>query len=232
LWNLNTNQFILCSVTSAKASSETPADWARPRLERQIDRLDELAEIGMEMARDLGRQVKAATRDGGVGAEASERAYLAFSRVSRAVRLTLMLQARFITALEDRDRGVQPAPQRPVEYTVRRIIVDPRAPEGEDRPDRLGAEAGERLAAERLDQDDLHGDVLTQPSSALISRIRQDLGLDPDGPIPAQEASAREEIETGNTGWPPTPPSAPRPGPPSGSRPASAATPRLRAGLP
>jgi hypothetical protein len=71
----------------------------------------------------------------------------------------------------------------------------------EDRLDRLVIEAGERL-----DDDDIYGDVLTKPIGELVALICRDLGLEPDWPNLSQEAWAKEEIESGVAGSPFLPP--------------------------
>jgi hypothetical protein len=52
-------------------------------------------------------------------------------------------------------------------------------------------------AFERLGDDDIYGDVATRPVGELVALICRDLGLDPDWDSLAQEAWAREEIESG-----------------------------------
>jgi hypothetical protein len=57
-------------------------------------------------------------------------------------------------------------------------------------------------ASERLDRDDVYGDLLARPVSELVALICRDLGLDPDWPVLADEAWAREEMADGAPGWP------------------------------
>ena len=70
-----------------------------------------------------------------------------------------------------------------------------------------GQEHGEanrlaREAVERLDQDELYGDILTRPFREIIAQICQDMGLSPDWPQLAEEAWAKAEIESGAAGSP------------------------------
>jgi hypothetical protein len=58
----------------------------------------------------------------------------------------------------------------------------------DDRIDRLVAEAGERL-----DDDDIYGDLLAHSVGELVALICRDLGLDPDWGRLSQEAWARAE---------------------------------------
>ena len=67
------------------------------------------------------------------------------------------------------------------------------------------AEAVERLTGEaddRLDDDGLIGDVLARPVSEIVALICKDLGLDPDWTRLAEEAWARDEIDSGAAGAP------------------------------
>jgi hypothetical protein len=195
-------------MTSAPTHSEadTPAAWARPYLARQIDRLDRLAEGGLEIAEQVVRLAKDAWDVAGV-----HLATLAHTRVARAVRLTLMLQARLIKALEDWDRSAARADDAGGRTTDRvteafeqkqRVagIIARIAEEDRDESDEV--EGLVREAAERLDQEDLQGDILARPVSELVAAICKDLGLDPDWPRLAEEAWARDEMAGDSPGWP------------------------------
>lgn len=166
---------------SPSANAEPPAGgWARPMLDRQLQVLGELAEIGLELARAVEAEAKGPEPDPArIGLE---RAVLAYSRVARAVRQTIMLQSRLIEALQaaeageaDKARALQ-ARRAKVEDAARRVIR--RAIEAEheapERVERLAAEAAERLEREA------HGDLLVRPIREIIADICNDLGLDPD----------------------------------------------------
>jgi hypothetical protein len=80
---------MICSEMSDAAVpqiADRPADWARPLYERQIAMVGELAEMGLEIARDVKGQVKMAGAD-------PQACAMAYARVARAVRISLMLQA-------------------------------------------------------------------------------------------------------------------------------------------
>jgi hypothetical protein len=64
--------------------------------------LGRLAEKGMGIAACIEQEVKTAAE---AGEPIPERAPIDFARTARAVRLTLMLRARLIKALEDRERA-------------------------------------------------------------------------------------------------------------------------------
>src|SRR5882757_7832906 len=95
--------FLFCSQMNASATlppGEPAANLAeapsRARLERQLERLDRLAEAGMEMIEALTAQAKGAgpkVVDGDVA--------LAFSRVSRAVRMAELLAKELSGDLKD-----------------------------------------------------------------------------------------------------------------------------------
>jgi hypothetical protein len=197
-------------VPNMTAAPDTPAAWARPLHEEHIALLGRLAHMGMGLAETIERQVKTADAE---GEPVSERAPIDFARVARAVRLTLMLRARLIKDLEDRDRAV--AQGAAWAATNVRFERDDLANDRKARVTRIveriagrqydDAETIERLiweTGERLDGDDLYGHVLDRPVSELIDMLCRDMGLDPDWPSLAQEAWAREEMAGGDPGWP------------------------------
>ena len=197
------------TVLMQAARSEAPAeDWARPLLERQLWILGRLAEDGLQISRAIARQATGAGADDGLPAQdlAKGDVPLAYARVARAVRMTLLLQSKLIRELQFR------------EASLARDAARAEADQSEDRKARVerivgrialaehdDVETVEQLveeAAERLDQDDIYGDVLSKPVSEIVARVCQDLGLDPDWPRLAEEAWAREEIQSGAAGSP------------------------------
>jgi hypothetical protein len=165
-------------------TAEAPA-WARPMLERQLQMLGELAEIGLELARAVEAEAK--------GPDANlDRAMLAYSRVARAVRQTIMLQSRLIQGPPGEDEAAErPAALRAevkarIGRIVRRVIEGgPETPEGMER---LKAEAAERLEAEAF------GDVLERPVVEIIAEICKHLGLKPDWAGLVDEINAAETL--------------------------------------
>jgi hypothetical protein len=194
---------MICSEMFDPTPSQTD-DWARPLFERQIAVLGRLAEAGLEIALAIERQAKA---DDAATAEPS-RAYVAYARVARAVRLTLMLQSKLIKQLQAIDRQTALAPINAAAHEAfeREDLTEQRKARLERIIERIAKRQSddtadiERLvdeASERLDHDDLYGDVLARPVSELVAMICRDLGLEGDWTTLAQEAWAIEEINSG-----------------------------------
>jgi hypothetical protein len=194
---------------------------------RQLQALGELAELGLDIARAVARQAASQT-PGEAFPEtlpATTRApqvvkgdvSLAYARVARAVRLTIALQSRLLQDLQALDEvaerhlhGGRSNAARERKARIRRIlrrVIDAEVGEAAD---------GDRLAGEvreRLEHDDIYGDVLARPVGELVAMICRDLGLSPDWVRLAEEAWAQDEIEGGQAGspfiaarWPPPSP--------------------------
>ncbi len=186
-------------------------------LERQLAILGQLAEDGLEIAQAIKRQAvdeaPAAT-----AAEPSRKLFrgdvtVAYARAARAVRLTLMLQSQVVAAIQALDRkqaheaadarmwaqSERPGLVRRRKTQVKRAVWRIASGQFDDNNtlDRLSKEAGERLDAE-----DLYGDILDTPLSELIAAICKDLGLSPDWPALAEEAWAKAELKSGRPGAP------------------------------
>jgi hypothetical protein len=195
--------------TDAPACADDAGDWARPLLERQLWILGQLAEGGLEIARAIERAATDEGSDDAVRAAAP----MAYARVARAVRLTILLQSKLIADLQ--------ALEAKAAREVRSEKIDQKV----DRPDLLrrqmarihrivrrvawaqgkAIEEVERLArdaVDRLDQDELYGDLLSRPVSEIIAHICRDLRLEPDWPQLAEEAWAQDEIASGAAGAP------------------------------
>jgi len=190
-------------------ASAAAGDLARALLERQLWVLGQLADGGLEIARAIERR---ATSDESPDA-VLDGAPMAYARVARAVRMTLMLQSKLIADLQSLEaKAAHEAAHGHCLKGAQRVGLEC------DQKDRIGRIIGriagadgadedevERLAeeaAERLDQDDLYGDILTRPVSEIIALICKDLGLEPDWPQLAEEAWAKAEIENGAAGGP------------------------------
>ena len=167
----------------------------RPVMERQLAVLGRLAEAGLNLAIEIEQQ---ATTDGPAKLSAGEAA-LAYARVSRAVRLTLALQSKVIQQIQSldevasryragdrqeagaRDTAHKGRIQRLVERVIGEEIAD------DDRAERLADEA-----CERLEHDDIYGDLRRYSPGEIVSRVCRDLGLAPDWSRWAQEAWTQE----------------------------------------
>ena len=184
-------------------------DWARGLLERQLWMLGQLAEGGLEIARSIER----AATDQGADAAVRAAAPLAYARVARAVRLTIMLQSKVIADLQKLESNAEidashakirqdvarPGLLRERKARIQRIVGRIAWAEGED-ADQI--EQVMRETGEHLDQDDIYGDVLSRPVSELVALICQDLGLKPDWPHLTEHAWAQAEIASGAAGAP------------------------------
>ncbi len=171
--------------TPAPAFSQTdnsPAGWERTLLDRQLERLDRLAEMGMAIAGAIERRAEQAD---------AELAHVAidFARASRAVRITLALQSRLVQDFKTPARGARTAAAAPQTYRIRwdtaassdahtRKVQDAVRELAEDRG--LDDDAVERLtveAAERVERDDIYADLKTRQVEEIVARICEDLGL-------------------------------------------------------
>jgi hypothetical protein len=200
-----------CTAEPCGPAADNAEDWARPLIERQLAMLGRLAEAGLEIAVALERQATAADADAPPVARGD--IALAYARVARAVRMTLALQSKLIKDLQALEAGAAQAladaeaeqddvqlaleedRKARIERIVGRVIKAER--DDKDAVERLAAEA-----SERLDDEDLYGDVLARPFSEVVADIRRDLGLHPDWGRLAQEPWAREELDSGEAGAP------------------------------
>jgi hypothetical protein len=119
--------FMICSkMTDAAPLPETrpaaaSADWGRPFVERQLHMLGRLAEVGLEIAVALEVQAK-----GGEAVVQGDIA-MAYGRVARAVRQTVMLQSRLIEELQEWESGAagrKAAARARAARIVREVIDD------------------------------------------------------------------------------------------------------------
>jgi hypothetical protein len=144
--------------------------FRRRKCDRQLALLGRLAEVGLEIAIALEAQAK-----GGDQVVQGDVA-MAYNRVARAVRQTVMLQSRLIETLQDRqvaDAGRRAAAQSRAARIVRGVIGDDRSGDAE-RLESLRTEAAERLREEDF------GDLLSKPFAEAVADIVRDLGLKPD----------------------------------------------------
>ena len=180
--------------------SLTPAsleDASIQRAERHLRILAELTEIGLDLARALRRRVEAQAKTwADEPPPTTERDPAdAFQRLSRAVRLTVALEARVAKALRALIAGeVAAAETRQVE-TARRAdaardqrreaagekVLDlmAHAMEAEIDDDEALWDCQEALE-ERLEEDEAYEGYIERPLRETVERICADLGLSPD----------------------------------------------------
>ena len=146
--------------------------------------LEDLAALGLEIARDLKtRALQAKT------AAEAEGLALAFHRVSRAVRLTLALEARL--AREGLELGRQEDLRRAGQALARTRQV--RAVVARDIWNETDGQDARVLIRELdavLETDALFEDFLQGPVEACIARVREDLGL------PANDPGEAPQVDT------------------------------------
>jgi hypothetical protein len=179
--------------------NDDPGAWGQAVLRRQVEVLEALAEAGLGLAQHIAQSDITAPAD----------IAMAFSRVARAVRLTCLLQSRLIKDADearreadyqqrmqdDRDRIEADQARRERKAWAQAIIdrVAQGETDDEDEIERLNEEA-----AERLDADDIYGDVLDRPLGELVAVICRHMGLEPDWAQLGQEAWALDEIASGD----------------------------------
>ena len=152
------------------------------RAERRLALLEELAEIGMEIARSLKPGAEAEETQ-----SPSREPAAAFAQVSRAIRLTLALEAKTEAALIDWRSG---APDRREaaeaeakacrarrKDRIEHLVLTAVAAEALD-----DAEFGDLYEAldERLEWDEAYADCVDRPLRETVERLCRDLQLSPD----------------------------------------------------
>ena len=176
-------------------------------LERQLEALGRLADMGMSIAAAIERRATAEEP----GSEAELRhAPLDFARVSRAVRLTFALQSQLIADFKGVGSKSAKAPAAddvPAGMYWRPDVVDhdevqKRQLSGIVRELAEGAsldgEAVERLvreAGERLEDEDFYRDLTERSLGEIVGLVCKDLGLEPDWELLADIYWAKQEIK-------------------------------------
>jgi hypothetical protein len=206
---------MICSNMSRPSEPPSPPkadlqDRARALLEKQLAVLDRMADAGLDIV--LALRDEALAPEAARAAPLAQDIGLAYSRVTRAVRLTLALQTQVMEALVALDQPSAPAPspasgagapapnpaasrRNRVRAVVERVIL---AEKGGGREFERLAKIAERL----LEDEDLCDDILAKPMSELVDMICHDLGLSPEWLRLAEEAWAQREVETGPVGAP------------------------------
>jgi hypothetical protein len=166
-------------MNAARATAEPiPADPSSDRAERRLRILQELAEIGMDLARAVRTRALAARADPAAAVDLG----LSFSRIARAVRQTVALEARLdqdrqAAAAERAERRVRDAREHAYEHKARIRSLVERAIDAE-----ASGEAAEDLLSdldERLeDADDLAG-FADRPVAEIVQHICRELDVTP-----------------------------------------------------
>jgi hypothetical protein len=192
-------------MNAAQPTSEA-SDPAAARIERHLRALAELAEIGMDLAREVRRQALDPSEQAPPAADLA----LTFSRIARAVRQTVALEARLAEppqpdhakrpplSVSDRWRSMRR--KREVKEIVSAVID---AEVGEYDVEGLYDDLNERL-----DDGDEEADFADRPIGELVARICRDLGVtldwslfeDEDWAIAAKSSSPPGEAERGEGG--------------------------------
>lgn len=158
----------LCSATAAAPEGEA---WA----ERQLAQLQELAQIGMVLARRLPEEDRAEGADHGQVA-------LSFSRISQSIRYTQALECRLRQALSE-GRCAAQAARRTQALAERKLHLRRAARLAIDDHQPIAARGGLRFRLdERIEElaDDDEGHFLDRPLSTVLGDICEDLGLHAD----------------------------------------------------
>jgi hypothetical protein len=178
--------------TAPQAPPVADDDPAVLRAEDRLRALKELREIGLEIARALGRDVAAGEpRADDKGKSPAE----AFGPLSRAIRLTVTLEAKTDAELRDLRAGVV---RERAEEQVRAAERDRIAAETAKKtrrkraydlvlnvadfeiPDSESFGELELALDERLECDEAYRDAGTAPLRETVERLCRDLGLHPD----------------------------------------------------
>ena len=171
------------SPASTLCETDEANGWERALLDRQLERLDQLADMGMALAGEIQRRAITAPSDADI-----THAAIDFARVSRAVRMTLALQSKLVRDFKtpikaasgkaDNDdddvrwqvQWIDEDDPRKVRDSVRRLAED----------SGLDAETVERMGAEayeRMERDDVYNDIYTRSFDEIVAAICRDLGL-------------------------------------------------------
>jgi hypothetical protein len=176
-------------------ASPTPDEGPDPFLlyaERRLRLLQEMSEIGMELLRDLKPGAAAGGNPTTKTAPAKGRdAADAYAPLSRAIRLTLTLEAKTEAEIRDLKAGIVRAIEKERTSTAKRREADAEARERKVRA--LVIEAAEAEIAdvdtfeefydaleERLGEDEAYADFAQRPVGETVERLCKDLCLNPD----------------------------------------------------
>jgi hypothetical protein len=161
------------------------------RTQRLLALLRELTETGMELARDLRRELMS----GAVGADIDVR----FCRIAKAVRQLIALEARLAEALDDVDSGRWAAQE--AERQLRTLADQAREDDAFEAIEEALREAGDTEAAERLTERlgdwyaerSVERDFTDKSVAEIVTDACKHLGIAPD-PALLAEASMSQTL--------------------------------------
>ena len=175
----------------SEAATPVPAD---ARTERHLRMLQELAEIGM----DLARGVRAQALDPAAGAAGGDFG-LVFSRIARAVRQTLALEARIAQEQAARDQQrLAEETRRGRDAVLRRGLIRKNTVREAVEQAIMAEAEGEQRENLLNDLDEGFGeedelDFADRPIGEQVARICRDLDIEPDWSLWKDEDWAIEE---------------------------------------
>jgi hypothetical protein len=198
-----------------------PEDPAVLRAERRLRLLEELSEIGMELARALRPGAGQAAPSGEETAVSQIDPADAFARISRAIRLTLALEAKTDADLRDLKAGVVKVREEARERAAKRAdeerkhlfgqihlgifrVAEAECPDAEAIHDLMEA------LEQRLDEDNAYANCEDRPLRETVERLCKDLCLNPDWSRWTDEGWIADGPR-GRPAWSPFNQSSPRP---------------------
>lgn len=170
-------------------------------IERQRKMLERLGEAGLEIALAIEKRVKEAGPDEPLAA--LNAAGHAYAQVARSVRLCVLLQEELAKGRPDPESAARQAEAgRRKAHIDRAVGIVRRVARDHCRIEPYMVSLMAKEASERLDTDDIYGQVLTRPVGELVALICRDLGLEPHWPALAEEAWAQAEMDSRPQGSP------------------------------
>jgi hypothetical protein len=199
----------------ADTASDSAHALAQARIERQLGLLGEMAEIGLTIARAVERQATGTLAEDKAPVTTGD-VTLAYERVARAVGMTVALQSRLVSSLQDLEKtGAETRDQADrkrlsdgrsrkiqVAHIVNRVAWSAYRRDHDKDAARTLLDKTRGHATDWLSDQSRTGDLMARPLSEIVADICRDPNLSPDWPGPAAEAWAREAMQGGEVGEP------------------------------
>ena len=209
----------MTAALAPDSASQDALDPAAERAERQCRMLVELAQIGVRLALTLERQAAAAADAAEAGGAPVAAPFggdlgLVFDRLTRAVRLTLMLETRIAEGevgrqaqvAEARAKAAQAAQRAAIdaweEAQVEAVVAVVEKTLDADGQDDETIVARLRETREYLESGDEDYDILEHPLSRVIAVICEEFGVKPDWSLWTDTDWAIEEAQDRPRGSP------------------------------